>query len=158
MTSEFIEIIGNEIDFVYIDTVHTTPGEMLNWLEVLPFLKDEAIVVLHDTFFMYVNNRIVKRIINFSNNQMLCYIRGKLILPSYSKNTFARNIGALKLLKNQENYYYQYFLALGTQWQYLPPDRELDVLKKFFIKYYGETYTNIYNDAVEKNKLRFQKK
>ena len=67
LTSEFIENIGNEIDFVYIDTVHSTPGEMLNWLEVLPFLKEEAFVVLHDTFLMYFNNRITKRIINYSN-------------------------------------------------------------------------------------------
>jgi len=35
------------------------------------------------------------------------------------------NIGAIKLSKKQENYYLQYFLALGAQWQYLPSEREL---------------------------------
>ena len=157
LTSEFIEKIGDEIDLVYIDTVHSTPGEMLNWLEILPFLKEEAFVVLHDTFMMYYKDRIIKQIVNYSNNQILCYIRGDLILPSYSNNTFSRNIGALKLSKNQKNYYLQYFLALGTQWQHLPPERELNILRNFFMKYYGEKYVKIYNDAVEKNKLRFKK-
>ena len=106
---------------------------MLNWLEILPFLKEESYVVLHDTFFMYIRDRVIKKIINYSNNQILCYIRGELILPSYKQNMFSRNIGAIKLSKNQEKYYMQYFLALGTQWQYLPSERELKVLKTFFI-------------------------
>ena len=130
---------------------------MFNWLEILPFLKEESIVVLHDTFFMYFNDEVVKNIINYSNNQILCYIRGELILPSYKENMFSRNIGAIKLSKNQENYYMQYFLALGTQWQYLPSERELKVLKEFFKKYYGKKYVKIFIDAIEKNKIRFTK-
>ena len=43
------------------------------------------------------------------------------------------NIGAIKLSKNQNNYYLQYFMALGTQWQYMPSERELNVLKIFLI-------------------------
>lgn len=156
-TCEFIEKIGNEIDVVYIDTVHFTPGEMINWLEILPFLKEEAIVIIHDTFFMYFNNRVAIKIKNYSNNQILCYIRGDLILPSYSNNTFSHNIGALKLHKNQKKYYLQYFLALGTQWSYLPSDRELNILKIFFRKYYGAKYVKIFNDAIEKNIRRFNR-
>jgi len=39
ITSQNIEIIGEDIDLVFIDTVHFTPGEMLEWIMVLPFLK-----------------------------------------------------------------------------------------------------------------------
>ena len=156
LTSEFIERIGNNIDLVYIDTVHITPGEMLNWLEILPFLKENAIVVLHDTFMMYIYDRIVKKIKNFSNNQILCYIRGKLILPTYNNNTFSHNIGAIKLYRNQERYYLNYFLSLGTQWEYMPSKRQINILNKFFMKYYGKKYVKIYNDAVDKNRLRFE--
>jgi hypothetical protein len=52
VTSEFIEKIGGNIELAFIDTVHVTPGEKLDWLQVLPFLKEEAIVVFHDTFLM----------------------------------------------------------------------------------------------------------
>ena len=77
ITSEFIEKIGGEIDLVFIDTAHYTPGEMLDWLQVLPFLKEEAIVVFHDTFLMYYKS-ITKKKRNFSNNLLFTYIRGEL--------------------------------------------------------------------------------
>ena len=52
ITSQFIETIGYGIDLVFIDIKHVTPGEMLDWLMVLPFLKNEAIVIFHDAFFL----------------------------------------------------------------------------------------------------------
>ena len=156
-TAEYIESIGNKIDFVFIDTVHFTPGEMLNWLEVLPFLKEEAIVVFHDTFAMFTGNYKHKNNTNFSNNQLLCYIRGKIILPTYEGNgIFSKNIGALKLDKNQNLYYRQYFMALGNQWYYFPEENDLKVLREYFLKYYGEKMVKIYDDAVKKNRYRLK--
>ena len=38
-TAAFIEMIGGNIDFAYIDTAHVMPGEVLNIIEILPFLK-----------------------------------------------------------------------------------------------------------------------
>ena len=155
-TAEFIETIGNNIDFAFIDTMHITPGEMLNWLEVLPFLKEEAIVAFHDTYIMYASYPYPKGISNYSNNQLLCYIRGQLILPTYGDKVFSRNIGALKLEKNQKQYYKQYFLALGTQWKYKPDDKDLEIMRGHFKKYYGDKLVEIYDDAVEKNKQRLE--
>ena len=157
-TAEVIEKIGNNIDFAYIDTVHKCPGEMINFLEILPFLKEEAIVVLHDTYMNFLANYIYdKKIINYSNNQLLCYIRGELILPSYGNEVFSRNIGGLKLYKNQKNYLKQYFLALGTHWVYMPEENDLKILRDFYIKYYGEKLVEIYDDAVAKNKKRWNR-
>ena len=155
-TAEFTEKIGNNIEFVYIDTVHQTPGEMLHWLEILPFLKEEAIVVFHDTYLMFAGSVYQKTLLNYSNNQLLCYIRGQLILPSYGDKVFSRNIGALKLDKNQKRYYKQYFLALGNQWFYKPDEKDLEILRSYFKKYYGDKLVEIYDDAVEKNKQRFK--
>ena len=153
ITSEFIETIGNGIDLVFIDTVHITPGEMLDWLMILPFLKNESIVVFHDTYFLYHGNRVTKTKMHTSNNQLLCYIRGELIMPQYGKSIFYRNIGALKLAPDQKNYYYQYFLALGEQWEYMPNEKELKLMRNFFIKYYGEKYAEVFDDAVRINKI-----
>jgi hypothetical protein len=47
ITSEFIETIGDGIDLVFIDTVYVKLGEMLGLLMVLPFLKNEDIVVFY---------------------------------------------------------------------------------------------------------------
>ena len=79
ITSEFIEKIGGEIDLVFIDTMHITPGEMLDWLQVLPFLKEGAFVVLNNAFFMYWDEKVIKSKLNFPNNQFLSYIRGELL-------------------------------------------------------------------------------
>jgi predicted O-methyltransferase YrrM len=157
ITAKFIESIKDEIDLVFIDTVHSTPGEMLDWLMVLPFLKNESIVIFHDTFYQYRNNTIMKKKIHTSNNLLLCYIRGDLILPHYGNSVFYRNIGALKLATDQKKYYYQYFLALGIQWEYMPTENELKLMREFFMKYYGKKYVEVYDDAVEKNKIYLTK-
>ena len=158
ITSQVIEAIGKDIDLVFIDTMHITPGEMLDWLQVLPFLKEEATVVLHDTFFMYFKEKIAKIKRNFSNNQILVYIRGELLLPNYRDKVFSQNIGAIKLCKEQNKFYTQYFMALGTQWEYMPNNADLKLMRKFFRKYYGNKYVKIYDDAVEKNKKHLNKK
>jgi len=157
ITSEFIETIGDGIDLVFIDTVHIAPGEMLDWLMVLPFLKNEAIVVFHDTFYLYYNKQVTKYKTHTSNNQLLCYIRGELILPQYGDSVFFRNIGALKLAPEQNKYYYQYFLALGNQWEYMPSETHQKLMRDFFMKYYGKNYVDIYDDALEKNKIYLNK-
>ena len=88
ITSEFIETIGDGIDLVFIDTVYVKLGEMLGLLMVLPFLKNEDIVVFHDVFFLYYNKEVTKNKRHISNNQLLCYIRGDLILPQYGEHIF----------------------------------------------------------------------
>ena len=158
ITSAVIESIGKDIDLVFIDTAHYTPGEMLDWLQILPFLKEEATIVLHDIFLMYHRGKIVKKKKNFSNNQILVYIRGELFLPNYSDKVFSNNIGAIKLCKEQNKFYRHYFMALGTQWEYMPNEDDLKLMRKFFKKYYGNKYVEIYDDAVEKNKKHLNKK
>ena len=37
-----------DIDFAIIDKAHFEPGEILNFLLVLPFLKEEALIIFHD--------------------------------------------------------------------------------------------------------------
>ena len=42
ITSNFIEKIGGDIDLTFIDTVHYAPGECLDILQILPFLKKKC--------------------------------------------------------------------------------------------------------------------
>ena len=48
IATEYMEKIGNNIDMVFIDTAHFEPGEILDTLIVLPFLKTNAIIIFHD--------------------------------------------------------------------------------------------------------------
>ena len=54
---EFIEEIGKEIDFLILDTAHSLPGEILDFLACFPFLKEGCIVVLHDIILNHLDNR-----------------------------------------------------------------------------------------------------
>ena len=45
----YLEQIGKDIDFLILDTTHCLPGELLDFIICLPYLKDGCTVVLHDT-------------------------------------------------------------------------------------------------------------
>ena len=48
IATKFMENIGKEIDMVLIDSAHFEPGEILDFIIVLPFLKEEAVIMIHD--------------------------------------------------------------------------------------------------------------
>ena len=113
-----METIGRNIDIALIDTAHFEPGEILDFLMILPFLKEEAIVIFHD-----IANQITK---SKTRNEWAPYIifnaiRGEKYLPS-GKDILKQDIGAIKLEKNQKKYYHDYFRLLGGQWQYFPKE------------------------------------
>ena len=118
LASEFIQKIGNNIDLVFIDTIHLEPGEILDFLIILPFLKENAIVIFHDIAIQLLSPK--------ERNEWAPYIifngiRGKKIYPS-GKRILTHNIGAIILESNQKKYYHDYFRLLGGQWQYFPKE------------------------------------
>jgi len=46
--SYFLTDIGKDIDMVILDAAHFVPGEILNFLTILPYLKEGATIILHD--------------------------------------------------------------------------------------------------------------
>ena len=97
---KFMGHIGKNIDMAFFDSSHFEPGEILDFLIILPFLKEEAIIVFHD-----IGNQI-----NFSGEKetrhewvpyiIFNLIRGKKFYPS-GDNIIIQDIGAIKLEKNQ---------------------------------------------------------
>ena len=144
IATEYIEKIGNNIDIAMIDTAHFEPGEILDFLVILPFLKEEAIVIFHD-----IGNQITK---SKSRNEWAPYIifngiRGKKYYPS-GKYILKQDIGAIKLEKDQKKYYHDYFRLLGGQWQYFPKEIHIKQFSNFFKKYYDEECLIMFEEAV----------
>lgn len=50
---EIIEDLNLEFDFCFLDTVHALPGELLDYLVVLPFMSEGSIIAMHDTSLYY---------------------------------------------------------------------------------------------------------
>ena len=82
IAAKFMETIGNEIDLAFFDTSHFEPGEILDFLMVLPFLKEGAIVSFHD-----ISNQITYAGEEGTRHEYAPYIifnliRGKKFYPS----------------------------------------------------------------------------
>ena len=159
----FLEKLNMKFDFLFLDTTHLAPGELINIIEALPFLNENAIVVLHDVMFhLPSHNYYVPPEVKYHPSMiyLMTSLKGKKYIM-LSKLFQFENIGAIILSKNQENYYLNYFLLLMSPWNYMPSDEQIEQLQKFIKKYYKKRlYLNIFNSAVKENKLyikRFEK-
>ena len=50
---KFLIKLNRKFDFVFLDTAHRAPGELINFIELLPFLEENAIFVLHDLLWHF---------------------------------------------------------------------------------------------------------
>ena len=160
IASKFMEEIGKDIDMVLIDSAHFEPGEILDFIIVLPFLSEEAIIVIHDIANQITipekRNKWIGERNEWAPYIIFNSIRGKTYLPSGGK-LLKHDIGAKKLDINQKQYYNDYFRVLGGQWQYFPKEKQIKELTKYFMKYYDSDCLNIFNEAVNFNR-QFVKK
>ena len=152
--AKFIKDIGNNIDLVFFDTIHLEPGEILQFLIVLPFLKEEAIVIFHDIANQITHSGPTRK--EWAPYIIFNILRGKKYLPS-GKPFLLKDIGAVKLEKNQKRYVYDYFRALGGQWQYFPKEIYITITRDLFTAYYDKNCLQIFDEAVEFNR-KFVKK
>jgi predicted O-methyltransferase YrrM len=145
----FLDKIQLKFDFLYLDTVHSMPGEVINIIEALPFLEENCTIILHDILYHFFN---MKQGIIFhpSNIFLFTALQGYKIIQK--ENLI--NIGAIMLFPNQQNFYLNYFYLLLSPWQYLPDQIQFEELKKFIQKYYQkDIYIDIFNTAYQTNKL-----
>lgn len=148
---DFIDKIPKNIDLAMIDTTHFEPGEILDFLMILPFLREEAMVVFHD-----IDHQITCAKGKDMRNEWAPYIifniiRGEKYLPSGNR-IFNKDIGAIKLEKNQKRFIHDYCRALGGQWQYFPEEKHIQSVINFFEKYYDNTCLTILKETVEFNR------
>ena len=156
-TSAFIEEIGHDIDFVMIDTSHVMPGEALSLIEILPFLKTNAIITLDDLHFQQRKKNYKQSYFYPCNNLLISILRGKKIIYDLPKNeTFKiTKLGAVILDDHQENYYFEYFYLLTSIWSYMPKKFEIICARKIIEKYYSPFLVSIFDNSVKSNYERF---
>ena len=155
---KFLDKLNLKFDFLFLDTSHYTPGEIINIIEALPFLNDYSIVVLHDIIWHFWAWREFKEV-KFTPTQiyLLSSLYGEKIYLNKNMDEY-KNIGAAILYPNQEKHYINYFLLLLSFWEEIPSKIQINNLRIFIKKYYkNEKYLNIFNFAVEKN-IKYHKK
>lgn len=128
---QFISKIGNEIDFCVLDTVHSMPGEILDFLCVLPYLKDGAVVVLHDI----TNNLLGRYQSAYATKVLLDSVQGH---KYYNFKDGIYNIGAFIIDKTTRENIANVFSSLSVTWTYEPTIQQ--------IMQYRDEYKNNYDD------------
>lgn len=158
VSAKFMEEIGGDIDFFLLDTMHCNPGEFLDYLMVLPFLKKNAVIVIHDlilhtSIFGEFNYK------DFSTNCILfSSLKGEKFLLKKDNHSYDKekhhiklidisgipNIGAIKLDDNIMSYSQDIFMLLTLPWYYTPTDDDYLNILNLFIKYYPENLVNMF--------------
>ena len=158
---KFLPKLNLKFDFLFLDSAHVIPGEVMNLIEIFPFLKENAIIVLHDITWHFFP--VYKTIYNIFDSKVMpsqiflmsSLIGEKILLPEGDNNFI--NIGVVCLSKNQKKYYLDYFLLLMNLWQYLPSNEQLYGLREYIKKYYdNKIFLRIFDFTVEKNKIFFK--
>ena len=143
----FIEEIGRDIDFCLIDTMHKIPGGILDFLMIFPFLKDDAIVIIHDTKLNtcdYEKRQPGFSRLDMANNLLMnCLFGKKIIQGNFTKEddnngikTILPNIEGIKINRNTRDNIFGIINLLSLKWEYLPQAEEMNSILMFFEKYY----------------------
>ena len=129
--AECIDDIAKDglIDFVVLDTSHQVPGEILDFITVLPYLKKNAVVVLHDVMMLLEFPRHdATRILFNSVSGEKYYFFLKNELP---------NIGAFGLTEDTFRNVADVYSALIQPWVYFPSKYHLQKYRECIEKKYG---------------------
>ncbi|WP_300368167.1 class I SAM-dependent methyltransferase [Brachyspira sp.] len=159
VVANFLEDIGYDIDVCLIDTMHINPGEFLDFLAVLPYLKENAVLILHDTGLYGINpNEYAHRYNCITNGILFSSLKGIKIFPN--DNIFGNfgNIGAVILDSDIKSRVIDYFYLLTLPWSYLPLDKDILAFQNIFQKHYDSNIVNIFTGIILYNKETFLKK
>ena len=154
-----IEEIGGDIDLVILDTVHFLPGEILDFPVVLPFLSENAIVVLHDIAYHHISH-LSRGKEGITNQVLLDAVTGEKIVPmnlDKAQTTAMPNIGAIRINDDTKKYIDAVFCSLTLPWYYIPQDTELKIYRDFYMRYYDENNVKMFDTAVQLNRALLSK-
>jgi hypothetical protein len=136
---------SEKFDLLLLDTVHSNPGEFLNILEALPYLKDGAVVVLHDTS-MWTSF--------FHKNWTTCQIllsslKGKRILFDDTASPVVPNIGAVILDTIDHDALWALFNNTALPWSYTLTESDYRILLEYYEKHYAKDLVDIFRRSAD---------
>jgi len=167
---EFMEAIGGDIDFCFIDTMHRLPGELLDYLMVLPFLKPECVVVFHDTqlhtwarggdsiatclMMSAVKGQKLRLDIPFDPRNFETGLRtvtgdsqGDNDLRFAAPQPVFANIGGVILAPDAMDHVWDVLNILTLPWSYRPPEKDIQATAAWFERFYGADTGKFLRDA-----------
>lgn len=148
-----LDKIGKDIDFVILDTMHSLPGELLDFISLYNSLNKRAVVIFHDISqsqlgFGNVNGAPFE----YASLVTLAITNSEKLLVSDKSNIAGLcNIGGMRLKEETEDSIENLFLGLFINWNYLPDNRHLCEYRQRIKKEYDEQYYQMFEQAIECN-------
>lgn len=151
---EVIEDIAKDgkIDFIILDTTHYLPGELMDFAIAIPFLADNAVVVLDDTSFWFEGeNRWA-----FATKVLfdLCISPNKYYAET--PDGFSKIIG-FTMPEKTSLWKKNIFDALSMPWHYFA-DNQIKVYENIVNKYFDKDILDSFKKAVDINRIAINKK
>lgn len=150
-----IDEIGDGIDFVIIDTTHVLPGELLDFLCVLPYLTENAVIVLHDISLNYISSFSddIKTLFSAKdyNATKILYTTVTAKKWFYFEDEPGFNIAAFTINADTIKYITDCFQALSLTWEYLMSEKMLSEYRNILSRYYNEQCLKLFDMAVKVN-------
>ncbi|GHU18444.1 hypothetical protein FACS189475_03920 [Betaproteobacteria bacterium] len=134
--SEVMEELNRMFDFVMIDTAHLHPVESMNFLSVLPWLNDGAIVVMHD-ISNYLNNYdgAYAHCEEYAPRLLMSAVCAEKIEPTGVSFSGFPNIVAFQVTQDTRKYIQNVFDVLMMPWA-IYPINDVKNVHKLVKKYY----------------------
>ena len=150
---QVIDEIGDGIDFVILDTVHSLPGEVLDFLAVLPYLTDDAVVVLHD-----VSLHQIEAVEENATGVLFGAVTAEKFLNFQPDSELFRypNIAAFQVNEHTAENIENVFLSLILRWDYWP-EYLLGIYRQHYRRFYSDALCEIFQDAIDMNAYNFAK-
>ena len=155
--AQYIDEIGDGIDFVILDTTHRIPGEILDFLICLPHLSDNAVVCLHDVVTSQ-GSPIASHF--FGTAVLFGAVTGEKYLNFMPQDfamygRYVANIAAFKVTAETRKEILDIFEVLLLPWQFIPDMKNLDEYTERIHMMYDETACAIYDAAINLNLLNY---
>ena len=148
-----IDEIDNEIDFAILDTTHSLPGEVLDFLVLLPYLKENAVVCMHDVSYHQTKPQ---HSLGYATGALFSSVTADKMLnflPDDDEVYKARyaNIAAFQINSQTVKNIYNVFLALTLRWSYFPSQDQFQAYADFISKNYSRDLYELFIETVKMN-------
>ncbi len=143
--ASFMEDIGGGIDLVFLDAAHGLPGEILDFLVTLPYVKKDAIYILHD-----INLQILLLPKLTAPRLLMNTVRAEKFHPHLTEHIIY-NIGAFQISAETRKHVEDIFNSLLLDWVLPLSEEDATITRDLLIKHYDQRLVEIYNIALDYN-------
>lgn len=134
-----------KIDFLILDTTHSLPGEVLDFIACFPYLTEDAVVVLHD---VALSCKMPGQSEAIATKLLFDVVKAdKYYMKSGEEAYGLANIAAFQMTEDTGENMLDVFSALQMEWAYLLREADYQKYLTLLMKHYEQYCIDIFMSA-----------